>query len=160
RVLRAGGLIIFGVLIAVGTVFFPQGFITPGMFRRRGPATGSVAPADAVAAAHVPPRATEAFLVVEGMTCRFGGLVAVNRVSFSVQRGEIFGLIGPNGAGKTTLFNVLTGLTERFEGRVTFRGEDISGLAPHHVAERRIGRTFQNIRLFGELTALDNVMIA
>jgi branched-chain amino acid transport system permease protein len=158
--LRDGRLIIFGVLIAVGTVFFPQGFITPSMFRRGGRPSASVASDATVAATHAPSRTDANFLVVEGITCRFGGLIAINNVSFSVQQGEIFGLIGPNGAGKTTLFNVLTGLTERTGGRVTFRGEDISGLAPHLVAERRIGRTFQNIRLFGELTALDNVMIA
>ncbi len=99
-------------------------------------------------------------LVVDGVTCRFGGVIAVNAVSFVVARGELFGLIGPNGAGKTTLFNILTGLTAPSGGRLRYQGEDITGLAPHRVAERGIARTFQNVRLFGELEALDNVMIA
>src|SRR5262249_22509573 len=99
-------------------------------------------------------------LVVDGATCRFGGVLAVNRVSFTVVRGEMFGLIGPNGAGKTTLFNLITGLTTPSGGRPRYRGEDITGLPPHRVAERGIARTFQNVRLFGELSALDNVMIA
>jgi branched-chain amino acid transport system ATP-binding protein len=99
-------------------------------------------------------------LAVEGVTCRFGGVIAVNDVSFEVPRGELFGLIGPNGAGKTTLFNIITGLTAPARGRLAFRGEDITRLAPYRVAERGIARTFQNVRLFGELSALDNVMIA
>jgi len=99
-------------------------------------------------------------LTVDGLTCRFGGVIAVSTVSFGVSRGELFGLIGPNGAGKTTLFNVITGLTAASAGHVRHRGQDITGLPPHRVAERGIARTFQNVRLFGELAALDNVMIA
>ena len=99
-------------------------------------------------------------LAVDGVTCRFGGVLAVDRVSFQVAPGELFGLIGPNGAGKTTLFNIVTGLTTPSGGRLRFRGEDITGLPPHRVAERGIARTFQNVRLFAELSALDNVMIA
>ncbi|PYN93647.1 MAG: high-affinity branched-chain amino acid ABC transporter ATP-binding protein LivG [Candidatus Rokuibacteriota bacterium] len=105
-------------------------------------------------------RSSTALLTVEGVTCRFGGVVAVNAVSFSVSRGELFGLIGPNGAGKTTLFNLITGLTVPGGGHLRYRGEDITGLPPHRVAERGIARTFQNVRLFGELAALENVMIA
>jgi branched-chain amino acid transport system ATP-binding protein len=104
-------------------------------------------------------RATDV-LTVDGLTCRFGGVIAVSRVSFSVPRGELFGLIGPNGAGKTTLFNLVTGLTTPSEGRLRYRGRDITGLAPHRVAALGIARTFQNVRLFGQLSALDNVMIA
>ena len=99
-------------------------------------------------------------LAVDGVTCRFGGVIAVNAVSFGVARGELFGLIGPNGAGKTTLFNLITGLTAPSGGRLRHRGDDVTGLPPHRVAERGIARTFQNVRLFGELSALDNVMIA
>jgi branched-chain amino acid transport system ATP-binding protein len=99
-------------------------------------------------------------LRVDGVTCRFGGVLAVHAVSFAVAPGELFGLIGPNGAGKTTLFNIITGLTPPTEGRLTYHGADITGLPPHRVAERGIARTFQNVRLFGELSALDNVMIA
>ncbi|HXY31355.1 MAG TPA: ABC transporter ATP-binding protein [Gemmatimonadaceae bacterium] len=99
-------------------------------------------------------------LAVDDVTCSFGGVTAVSAVSFVVTRGELFGLIGPNGAGKTTLFNIVTGLTAPNTGHLRYRGEDITGLPPHRVAERGIARTFQNVRLFGELTALENVMIA
>ncbi|OLB95585.1 MAG: high-affinity branched-chain amino acid ABC transporter ATP-binding protein LivG [Candidatus Rokubacteria bacterium 13_1_40CM_68_15] len=99
-------------------------------------------------------------LGVEGLTCSFGGVIAVSRVSFSVPRGELFGLIGPNGAGKTTLFNLVTGLTAPTAGRLRYRGRDITGLPPHRIAALGIARTFQNVRLFGELSALQNVMIA
>jgi branched-chain amino acid transport system ATP-binding protein len=99
-------------------------------------------------------------LEVRSMTRRFGGLVAVNNVSFIVQRGEIFGLIGPNGAGKTTLFNLITGMIPPSSGHLLHQGQDITGLRPHHIASRGIARTFQNIRLFGNLSALENVMIA
>jgi len=99
-------------------------------------------------------------LGVDDVTCRFGGVVAVNAVSFAVSRGELFGLIGPNGAGKTTLFNLITGLTAPSRGHLSYGGVDITGLPPHRIAERGIARTFQNVRLFGELSALDNVMIA
>ncbi|HJZ46412.1 MAG TPA: ABC transporter ATP-binding protein [Roseiflexaceae bacterium] len=94
------------------------------------------------------------------MTRRFGGLVAVNHVSFSVRKGEIFGLIGPNGAGKTTLFNLMTGLTPSSSGSLLYQGRNITGLRPHRIAALGIARTFQNIRLFGQLSALQNVMIA
>jgi len=91
---------------------------------------------------------------------RFGGLSAVDGVSFSVREGEIFGLIGPNGAGKTTLFNLITGLTPPTSGRLIFRGENLTGARPHVIAQKGIARTFQNIRLFPNLSALENVMVA
>ncbi len=94
------------------------------------------------------------------MTRRFGGLVAVNNVSLSIAEGEIFGLIGPNGAGKTTLFNLITGLTPPSAGAHSYRGQRLTGLKPHQIARRGVARTFQNIRLFGNLTARENVMIA
>ncbi len=99
-------------------------------------------------------------LEAQKLTRRFGGLVAVNQVSFAVQQGEIFGLIGPNGAGKTTLFNLVTGLIPPSSGRMVHAGEPISQLRPYQIAARGIARTFQNIRLFGDLSALENVMIA
>jgi branched-chain amino acid transport system ATP-binding protein len=105
-------------------------------------------------------QATPPILDVQGMTRRFGGLVAVNAVSLSVQSGEIFGLIGPNGAGKTTLFNLMTGLIRPTSGRLHYLGRDITARQPYEVARMGIARTFQNIRLFGNLSALDNVMIA
>jgi branched-chain amino acid transport system ATP-binding protein len=99
-------------------------------------------------------------LEARSLTRRFGGLVAVNAVSFAIKPGEIFGLIGPNGAGKTTLFNLLTGLIQPSSGQMFHNGEVISRLRPYQIAARGIARTFQNIRLFGDLSALDNVMIA
>jgi branched-chain amino acid transport system ATP-binding protein len=90
---------------------------------------------------------------------RFGGVRALSAVSFGISEGEIYGLIGPNGAGKTTLFNVLTGIYAPDAGRFSFRGRDITGLKSHEIAAAGIARTFQNIRLFANLSALENVMI-
>ena len=90
---------------------------------------------------------------------RFGGVQALADVSFSIRRGEIYGLIGPNGAGKTTLFNVLTGIYAPDAGSFEFDGTPLARLAPHRVAARGIARTFQNIRLFANLSVLENVMI-
>ena len=93
------------------------------------------------------------------VTKRFGGVQALTDVSFSIGQREIFGLIGPNGAGKTTLFNLLTGIYAADGGSFTFNGRELRGFAPHEVAIAGIARTFQNIRLFANLSALDNVMI-
>ena len=104
----------------------------------------------------------ETLLAVNGIIKRFGGLTALSSVSLSVARGEIFGLIGPNGAGKTTLFNILTGVYHADGGEFTFAGKQLSGLTglkSHRVAEAGIARTFQNIRLFATMTALENVMV-
>jgi len=98
-------------------------------------------------------------LAVNQITRRFGGLVAVNEVSFDVHNQEIFGLIGPNGAGKTTLFNLITGLIEPSSGQIFSQDQLISNLKPHQIAAKGIARTFQNIRLFGELSALENVIV-
>ena len=98
-------------------------------------------------------------LTVDAMTKRFGGLTAVDQVSFQIGKGEIFSLIGPNGAGKTTLFNSITGIYSPTSGRVVFEGKDITGLKPYRVAELGIGRTFQQIRLFAYMTAFDNVRV-
>ena len=103
--------------------------------------------------------AAEALLEVKGVTKRFGGLVALSEVSFAINRGEIYGLIGPNGAGKTTLFNVLTGLYRHDEGRFHFEGAELRNATPDRIARLGIARTFQNIRLFANLSALENVMI-
>lgn len=99
-------------------------------------------------------------LEAKALTRRFGGLLAVNEVSFTVKQQEIFGLIGPNGAGKTTLFNLITCLLPPSSGQLIYQGEEISQLRPYQVAAKGISRTFQNIRLFGELSALENVTIA
>ncbi|MFN9400692.1 MAG: ATP-binding cassette domain-containing protein, partial [Dolichospermum sp.] len=94
-------------------------------------------------------------LTAKELTRRFGGVVAVNNLSFSVNQGEIFGFIGPNGAGKTTLFNLITGLIPPSSGELIYQGQAISQLKPHQIAGLGIARTFQNIRLFGELSVLD-----
>jgi branched-chain amino acid transport system ATP-binding protein len=91
---------------------------------------------------------------------RFGGLTAVAEVSLEVSTGELVGLIGPNGAGKTTLFNLMTGVYKPTEGRVTMDGKDLAGLSPHRISALGVARTFQNIRLFGEMTVFDNVRTA
>ena len=98
-------------------------------------------------------------LRIEHVTKRFGGLVAVDDVSFDVKRGEVFALIGPNGAGKTTLFNCITGIFPPSDGQVVFNGRDIAGAKPHQAAALGIARTFQNIRLFEYMSALDNVRV-
>ncbi len=98
-------------------------------------------------------------LEVKGVILRFGGLVAVNNLSFSIDEGQIIGLIGPNGAGKTSAFNVISGFYKPTEGHVEFMGSRITGLPPHQVCKAGISRTFQNIRLFSNETVLQNVMV-
>ena len=98
-------------------------------------------------------------LEISRLTRRFGGLYAVNDVSFSVGASEVVSVVGPNGAGKTTLFNLITGVLKPDGGSVAFDGTDISGAAPHRLAAMGIARTFQNVRLFKHLNALENVMI-
>ncbi|MBM9466819.1 ABC transporter ATP-binding protein [Nakamurella sp. YIM 132084] len=93
------------------------------------------------------------------VTMRFGGLVALDSVSFSIRRGEILGLIGPNGAGKTTCFNAMTGVYRPSDGQVVFDGEPLGKLKRNQITRRGIARTFQNIRLFSEMTALENVVV-
>jgi branched-chain amino acid transport system ATP-binding protein len=98
-------------------------------------------------------------LVAQGVRKEFGGLIAVNDVDFTVPRGKVVSLIGPNGAGKTTFFNMLTGVYKPTGGTITFLGEDVTGKPPHAITSRGIGRTFQNIRLFQNMTALENVLV-
>jgi len=99
-------------------------------------------------------------LELGSVTKTFGGLRAVGDVTFDVPEGSIFGLIGPNGAGKTTVFNIITGVYKPDAGTIRFVGEDLAPLKPSQIAHRGIARTFQNIRLFGQLTVLENVLIA
>ena len=101
----------------------------------------------------------DALLVVDNVTLRFGGVVALNEVAFEIKKGEILGLIGPNGAGKTTCFNVMTGVYTPTSGEIRFDGTKISGGKPHKINALGIARTFQNIRLFPEMTAMENVMV-
>jgi len=98
-------------------------------------------------------------LETKGLTMRFGGLTAVSEFCANIPQGSITGLIGPNGAGKTTCFNMITGFYRPTEGRVFFEGQELTGKSPHQVCRAGIARTFQNIRLFGNETALENVMI-
>ncbi len=98
-------------------------------------------------------------LRTEGLTMRFGGLTAVSDLNIAIEKGEIIGLIGPNGAGKTTAFNMITGMYRPTEGRITYRGQDLTGLKPHSITELGIARTFQNIRLFKEMSVLENVLV-
>ncbi|MGV9980700.1 ABC transporter ATP-binding protein [Micromonospora wenchangensis] len=101
----------------------------------------------------------EPLLEVDHVTLRFGGVVALNDVDFTLYKGEILGLIGPNGAGKTTCFNAMTGIYQPSEGQIRFRGEKISGKKRHQITKMGMARTFQNIRLFPEMTALENVQV-
>ena len=98
-------------------------------------------------------------LKVQGVSKRFGGLQALSEVGITINAGQVYGLIGPNGAGKTTFFNVITGLYQADTGTFELGGKPYSPSAPHEVAKAGIARTFQNIRLFGEMTALENVMV-
>lgn len=103
---------------------------------------------------------SQPILQTEKLTIKFGGIVAVNQVSLSIESGKIFGLIGPNGAGKTTIFNLLTGIYKPTEGTVSFKGQDITHLKPHQVSALGISRTFQNIRLLKDHTVFENIMLA
>jgi branched-chain amino acid transport system ATP-binding protein len=101
-----------------------------------------------------------AVLQLDKVTIRFGGLTAVNAVDFAVNEGELCGLIGPNGAGKTTVFNLITGVYQPTDGKVSFQGRDVAGLRVNDIVALGIARTFQNIRLFGSLSVFDNVRVA
>jgi branched-chain amino acid transport system ATP-binding protein len=99
------------------------------------------------------------FFSLDSLTIRFGGLVAVDRVTLNVEPGSIFSIIGPNGAGKTTIFNCVSGLYKPDSGKIYFKGEDITGLKPYRIAQKGIARTFQNIELFSRMTTMENLML-
>jgi len=101
----------------------------------------------------------ELILETRGVVKRFGGLVAVNKIDFAMQKGRIYSIIGPNGAGKTTFFNTLSGLYKPEEGEILFEGARIDGLAPDRITALHMARTFQNIRLFGGMTVVENIMV-
>ena len=103
---------------------------------------------------------SESLLDVSGISISFGGLKAVQNFSLKMPRGSLYGLIGPNGAGKTTIFNLLTGVYQVQSGSISLAGRRLDGLKPHQIAASGLSRTFQNIRLFGELSVLDNVRLA
>lgn len=106
-----------------------------------------------------PSETRNGLLDIRQLTMRFGGLVAIDHVDLAVEAGSVTSLIGPNGAGKTSLFNAVTGLYRATSGSITFDGKELIGLKPHQVAGRGIARTFQNIRLFANMTALENVLV-
>jgi branched-chain amino acid transport system permease protein len=161
----------FGLGLVLVMLLRPQGLAG----RRRGAVTFAPEEAEPVAAESSPPPRTEAIpdwlrervassgagpiLEVAGLTRRFGGVVALNDVDLVVPRGAIIGLIGPNGAGKTTFFNAVTGLVRPDGGRITFEGASLVGLRPNAIVARGIARTFQSIRLFPEMTVLENVLV-
>jgi len=101
----------------------------------------------------------EKLVEVDHLTMRFGGLTALDDISMHIDRGEILGLIGPNGAGKTTLFNAMTGVYKPTKGRILLEGTSLAGKKQHNITRLGLARTFQNIRLFGEMTALENVVV-
>jgi branched-chain amino acid transport system ATP-binding protein len=103
---------------------------------------------------------SEKVLELKNATIKFGGVTALNEVNFHVNKGEICALIGPNGAGKTTVFNVVTGVYPLTSGQIVFNGADLAGKKKHQITKLGLGRTFQNVRLFGEMTALENVLTA
>jgi branched-chain amino acid transport system ATP-binding protein len=100
------------------------------------------------------------FFQMRRVTKRFGGLEAVSDFSITLERGELVGLIGPNGAGKTTIFNIMTGMLRPTEGDIIWKGENITRLSPHLITARGIARTFQNIKLFGDMSVIENVMVS
>jgi branched-chain amino acid transport system ATP-binding protein len=100
-----------------------------------------------------------ALLQVSDLSIRFGGIVALDEVSFATERGQITGIIGPNGAGKTTVFNCLTGVYDPDAGSITFQGQDLLRLPPHEVIRNGVARTFQNLELFGSMTVLENLLV-
>ncbi len=101
----------------------------------------------------------DAILKTENLTISFGGIKALNNVSFEVEKGAIYSIIGPNGAGKTTIFNCISGIYQPSSGKIFFKGEDITHLKPYQVAKKGIARTFQNIELFSHMSTMDNLML-
>ncbi len=148
----------YGVLVVLVVVVAPGGLA--GLLRRRAtsPPRAERGPVSVVPATRVQAPAASLPLAVDGVTKRFGGLVALDGVSFRLQPATLTSLIGPNGAGKTTLFNAVCGIGRLSAGRVAIGGVDVSGWQPHRIAALGVGRTFQNARLFGEMTVLENVV--
>lgn len=152
-------IIVFGVLMVLLLQYARQG-VWPFVARLfpRGPSAHVPAQADPLPQ-RAKPAAGEPLLVVDNARKQFGGLVAVNDVSFDVKAGQIVGLIGPNGAGKSTTFNLVTGVLKPTGGTITFRGERIDGLTSRQIVRRGIGRTFQHVKLLPAMTVLENVAI-
>ena len=176
RVSKAYYQVIYGAGIAALIIFLPMGLL--GLLRRWWPAQ-SVSAADLAKSAeeetvavfvekgdsapHADARASaskaDKLLETRGLTCRFGGLVAVDSVDLDVERGTIHALIGPNGSGKSTFINLVSGVYTRTSGAISFEGHPIAGASPWTIADRGLVRTFQNLRLFKSLTVLDNILV-
>ncbi len=156
--------VVYGVVLVAFVMFEPHGPVRPLAEDPHLPADVPVLPRGHVQAAEVlpevgPAEMSEPLLSAKDLTVRFGGLVAVNNVSFDVQRGEVFTLIGPNGAGKTTVFNLISRIYQPTAGGIRFEGEDLIAQPPHAVAALGIARTFQNIELFEFASVLQNLLI-
>ncbi|MCW2238499.1 ABC transporter ATP-binding protein [Azospirillum canadense] len=119
------------------------------------PPRGYAQPADATRAASP----SDVIFEARGVSLRFGGVQALTDVSFRIRKGELFSIIGPNGAGKTSMVNCISGRYRPTDGKVFFKGRDVTGMTPNHRASLGIGRTFQNLALFGHMTVLDNIMV-
>ena len=154
RVVSVYRLLIYGLLLVGAAVFRPDGLVGRlGLGRRR------ARPAEAALPAPAPVPTGTPLLRVEDLGVRFGGLVALDGVSFTVEAGEVYGVIGPNGAGKTTLFNAISGIAPVARGRLRFDDEDLAGRAPYRRARAGIARTFQNIRAFAGMRAWEAVEV-
>lgn len=163
--------VLFGAALVLTVLFAPNGIygrfrdVTSRLRKRQGDAAAGGGDQRTVAAvsSHEPGEAAVAsgriIVRTHGLTRRYGGLVAVDEVSIEIRQGEILGVIGPNGAGKTTLFDVINGLVPPSSGRVEFSGADITGQKPHQICAAGVGRTFQVVRQFAELSVLDNVQV-
>jgi len=163
--------VVFGVAIVLVILLAPEGIVPhlrEALRRRRAEGTAGAAASTVLAAVHQPPAMTghahrtvseEVVLKVEGLSRAFGGLKAVEDVSFDVRKGEVLGIIGPNGAGKTTLFNLLNGFLPPHAGRVIWANENLVGMRPNEICRRGIGRTFQVVRPFPRMTVLQNVVV-
>ncbi len=163
--------VVFGIAIVLVILLAPEGIvphIREALRKRRAAAAGSPAASVASAPVHLPPAMTghsnrtvskDVVLKVEGISRAFGGLKAVEDVSFQVHKGEVLGIIGPNGAGKTTLFNLLNGFLPPDAGRVMWANENLVGMRPNEICRRGIGRTFQVVRPFSRMTVLQNVVV-
>ena len=160
RFLKEWYLVLYGVGVILMIVFVPDGIASLGQRWRRQAPTPLAPPAPPVAAAEPVVAAGQGpLLQVAGITQRFGGLVALDDVSLTVQRGTVHAVIGPNGSGKTTLLNVLSGAYKPQAGSVQLLGQELMGRRPSAIAVAGLSRTFQNIRLYKSLTVLDNVMV-
>jgi branched-chain amino acid transport system permease protein len=160
RFLRQVYLAVYGAAVILIMVFLPDGlwgFVAERLRRRAQPITGAVPPLPLLA--QKGEATAEQVLVVDQLAKHFGGLKAVDQVSFAIRRGTVHALIGPNGSGKSTFINVVTGLYRATSGRITFVGRDITGDSPHARNRAGLARTYQNIRVFRGMTVLENVMV-